>query len=165
MKIKLLIIIGLFSVYINSNSQINQLSINLDEIMYSELEYVKSAYEECLLNSCYGDSFYFKNWLDGLISEKNQNYSESLEYYQLAYNYKRYELYTYDIEFSIGRIQLKYGNIDLGKKYLREFITNAKNDLNCEEQMWGFTEESRKILINKIKQATLLINKFDLGKQ
>jgi tetratricopeptide (TPR) repeat protein len=138
------------------HAQTSNYAKEITEILNIELKIVEKAYLDCISGPCYGDSIYFKNWLDGLVSEKNENYKEARIFYKKAYDFTRFELSNYDIELSLGRLEIKAGNPSLGKEYLQKFVKNAKNDLQ-NQNMWGFTEEGEKELKLKIEYAEKLI--------
>jgi hypothetical protein len=132
----------------------------LNGLVESELKSVQKAYDDCLINRCYGDSIFFKNWLDGLNCEKGNRYDEALKLYLKAYHCERFEMATYDLEYSLGRVEIRQGNISKGKDYLGKFIANATNDLNNEDSMWGFTEEAENELKSRISQARDLVKEY-----
>ena len=157
-----MIIVLLLVLCINSNTsaQTNNNDKELIELMNIEFKIVEQAYADCISGPCYGDSIYYKNWLDGLLCEKNEEYNDAIEFYKKAYNYDRFELSTYDIEFSLGRVEIRAGNHATGKQYLKKFIINADNDLHNEYSMWEFSEEAEKELETKIEYAKKLIEKY-----
>jgi tetratricopeptide (TPR) repeat protein len=152
MYIKLINILLLLSYSLLSYTQTSNNNVEIAKILDIELKIVEKAYLDCISGPCYGDSIYFKNWLDGLVCEKVEDYTKARTFYKKAYDYPRFELSNYDIELSLGRLEMRVGNYSLGKEYLQKFIKNAKFDLD-NQYMWGFTEEGKKQIRLKIDYA------------
>ncbi len=130
----------------------------INEIFYYEFKEVESLYKNCMNNPCYGDSVFYTAWYTGLKAEQDNNTPHAIENYLIALNFPRFELSTYEVKLSLGRAEIIRGNIDIGIKYLLEFISEAKAVINNDgESMWGLTEIGEKVLIHKILFARRLI--------
>jgi hypothetical protein len=159
-KIYIILIIILFAnkVFPQAGKTENMFNL-LAEMEYKEL---KSLYADCLVNPCHGDSLFFKTWLDGLENEMNNNLIKASEYYDKALHFQRFELSSYEVGFSLGRIEIRKGNINKGIEILNVYLINADKDLNPtdEYQMWGLTEEGIEKIQLKIKYAKDIIKKY-----
>ncbi len=127
------------------------------ESLEYEFGIIERLYKDCMEKPCYGDSTYYDAWYKGIIAEKNDEVEEAIENYLKAINFTRFELSTYEVKLSLGRIELIKRNLENGKKLLSEFIVEANTDINDEESMWGLTEEGIKELNDKIAFANRLL--------
>jgi hypothetical protein len=129
-----------------------------------EMEYnnLKTKYTDCLTQPCYGDSLFFKTWLDGLENEMKNDFSKASEYYKKAILLPRFELSTYEVGYSLGRVEILIGNITEGTKILNKYLKDADKDLNDENAMWGLSEELVKEVKLKIKYANELIMRYKM---
>jgi hypothetical protein len=127
-----------------------------------EMEYnnLKTVYADCLTQPCYGDSLFFKTWLDGLEKEMTNDFLKASEYYKKAILIPRFELSTYEVGYSLGRVEIQLGNIKEGTRILSRYLTDAEDDLNDENAPWGLTEELVKEIKLKIKYANELILRY-----
>ena len=137
----------------NSNDFVSKLA----EMEYSQL---KSTYADCLTKPCYGDSLFFKTWFDGLENEMKRDFTKASEYYKKAILIPRFELSTYEVGYSLGRVEILLGNITEGTKILNKYIKDANKDLNDESAMWGLSEGLVKETKLKIKYANELIMRY-----
>jgi hypothetical protein len=126
--------------------------ISIKDLAIMEFQKLKNTYANCIKkpSECYGDSLFFKTWLDGLEYELNSNLVKASEYYNKALLIRRYELSSYEVGYSLGRVELLKGNTKLGISILNKYLKDAIKDLNDENAMWGLTDDAKK----EIKQKT-----------
>ena len=131
----------------------------LVEMEYKEL---KSLYADCLVNPCYGDSLFFMIWLDGLENEMNNNLIKASECYTKALHIQQFEISSYEVGFSLGRVELRKGHITKGIEILNEYLIKAEKELNLNNgyPMWGQTNESVKAIQLKMEYAKDLIKRY-----
>jgi hypothetical protein len=132
-------------------------------VLDSEYVEVEKLYNDCMIGSCYGDSTYYTSWYIGLKYERDCDYYNANEQYGIALKYNRFEMGTYEIYYSIGRLELSFGKCESGKNNLLKFISGANADLTNDEPIWGFTEVSAKELNEKIDMANALIKKIKVA--
>jgi hypothetical protein len=157
-SLKLTVLFLLISFVVQS--QTNDNSNLLNELLEFEFDNVEKLYKDCMLNPCYGDSTYYTAWYIGLKAENDINLDLAIDNYLIALNFKRFELSSYEVKLSLGRAEIKKGNNEKGIQYLSEFICDAEKDINNEDSMWGLTEEGKKEINDKISFANRLIEKY-----
>lgn len=118
---------------------------------------VKSQYEASLNNGSEGDSLFYNLWYRGLKLEKNKHYIDATEKYEKALHVDRPELSSYDVKFSIGRLELLKGLPAKGTTFLYEFISEAQKEIDGENVMWSVTEKGKKQLNKKVELALELM--------
>ncbi|MFD2586030.1 hypothetical protein ACFSQJ_03765 [Croceitalea marina] len=118
---------------------------------------VKSQYEASLNNGYEGDSLFYDLWYRGLKLEKNKHYIDATEKYEKALHVERSEVSSYEVKFSIGRLELLKGLPAKGTTFLYEFISEAQKEIDGENMMWSLTEKGKKQLNKKIELAEELL--------
>jgi len=126
-----------------------------------EYNKLRTVYSDCLTQPCYGDSVFYKTWLDGLEKEMKSDYLKASEYYKKAILIPRFELTTYEVGFSLGRVEIQLGNIKEGIRILKKYLNDADNDLKDENAPWGLTEDLVKEIKLKKKYANELIVRYE----
>jgi hypothetical protein len=153
----IVLLIALLSV--KTYSQTDNSNEFLNKLVEMEYNQLKTMYADCLTQPC-GDSLFFKTWLDGLEIEMKSDFTKASEYYKKAISIPRFELSTYEVGFSLGRVDIRIGNIAEGTKILNKYLKDAHKDLNDENAMWGLSEELVKEINLKIKYANELILRY-----
>jgi len=142
-------------------SQSDDLIKFIKTLSSKELVSIQAVYADCVSNpgNCYGDSLFYKTWLDGLENEVANKLDKAVDFYNKALKISRFELSTYEVNYSLGRIEILKGNIEKGIEILNRFITKAKAEINDENSMWGFSEDGLKDMNQTIDNAKKLILK------
>lgn len=157
-KCSLILLIVLLSLKsFSQTDSSNEFFRKLVEMDYNKL---KSKYADCLTQPCYGDSLFYKTWLDGLENEMKNDFPKASKCYKNAILIPRFELSTYEVNYSLGRVEILIGNITEGIKILNKYLKDADRDLNDENAMWGLSEEGKKEIKLKIKYANELIIRY-----
>ena len=142
-------------------SQWDDLRNSIKDLSSHELRNIKALYSDSSTNpdNCYGDSLFYKTWLDGLEYEVKNNLDKAVDFYNKALKISRFELSTYEVMYSLGRTEILRGNTRKVIDILNGFISRANADLNDENPMWGFSEDGLKKMKQKIYNAKQLILK------
>lgn len=141
--------------------QNDSIKVLIKDLLNKELIIIKTIYTECITQpeKCYGDSLFYKTWLDGLENELRNNLENAVVFYNKALSISRFELSTYEVMYSLGRIELLRGNTKKGIEILNRFIMEANDEINDDNAMWGFSDEGLKQINQKIENSKQLINK------
>jgi len=160
MKYKSILILLMLILSFKSSSQVDKSDEFFKKLAEIEYNNLKTIYADCLAQPCYGDSLFFKTWLDGLENEMKNDFIKASEYYKKALLIPRFELSTYEVGYSLGRVEIRKGNITEGIKILNKYLKDADKDLNNDDGMWGLSEEGVKEIKVKIKYANELIMRY-----
>jgi tetratricopeptide (TPR) repeat protein len=104
-----------------------------------------------------GDMKYFGFWKDGITEELDGNFKKAIDYYTKALNTKRYEISSYEVKLSLGRVYLQLNQKKKAKQMLDEFKAEAQKDLNGEDVEWGLTDEAKEALSRDIEDCDYLL--------
>lgn len=85
--------------------------------------------------------------------EKANQFEDAIGHYIEAYKVERYEVSSYEALLPMGRAYFLNQDIQKAKDILEKFIKEAED----QPDMWGPTEEGKKILQNDIEFAKWLI--------
>jgi hypothetical protein len=157
-KCTLILLIIILS--LKSYSQTDSSNELFRKLVVMEHNQIKAIYADCIKQPCYGDSLFYKTWLDGLEKEMESDFLKASEYYKNAISIPRFELTTYEVRFSLGRVEIQLGNIKEGTRILDRYLKDAEDDLNDENAPWGLTEDLVKEIKLKIKYANELITRY-----
>lgn len=111
-----------------------------------------------------GDSAFFSNWLKGANEELEGNYKKAAEYYTNALKTKRYEISSYEVKLSLGRLYMQMNEKEKARKMLTEFKMEAQRDLSGEEVEWGLTDEAKESLAMDIEDCNYLLRMLENSK-
>jgi hypothetical protein len=154
-KYALILLIELLS--LKSFSQTDSSNELFRKLARMEYDNLKTVYADCIIHPCYGDSLFFKTWLDGLENEMKNDFLKASECYKKAILIPRFELSTYEVGYSLGRVEIQLGNITEGTRILKKYLSDADNDLNDEDAPWGLSDDLVKEIKVKMKYANELI--------
>lgn len=104
-----------------------------------------------------GDMKYYSLWKEGVTEELDGNYKKAADYYTKALNTKRYEISSYEVKLSLGRVYLQLNQKKKAKQMLDEFKTEAQKDLTGEDVEWGLTDEAKESLSRDIEDCNYLL--------
>ncbi|PIB38407.1 hypothetical protein [Maribacter sp. 4G9] len=138
--------------------QVNPSTKILEKAFDFDFKSVEEQYKACLNNGCEGDSLYYDFWYRGLKLEKNKHYIDARDNYEKALHLERSEISSYEVKFSIGRLELLKGMGAQGTTFLYEFISEAQKEINGENVMWSLTEKGKNQLNEKVELALELMS-------
>ena len=104
-----------------------------------------------------GDIKYYNFWKSGINEELEGNYKKAVDYYTKALNTKRYEISSYEVKLSLGRVYLQLNQKKKAKQMLDEFKVEAQKDLTSEDVEWGLTDEAKESLSRNIEDCDYLM--------
>lgn len=108
-----------------------------------------------------GDSIFYTLWKAGAQEELDGDYKRAMSYYISALKTKRYEISSYEIKLSLGRLYLQLNDKEKARKMLLEFKQEAKKDLSGDEVEWGLTDEAKEALSRDIEDCDYMLGMLD----
>lgn len=134
-------------------------------MIQEEISYVKKILESLEKDKGQdwypGDSIFYTNWLNGANEELAGNYKKAAEYYLKSLKTKRYEISSYEVKLSLGRVYIQMNEKEKALKMLTEFKKEAQQDLSGEEVEWGLTEEAKEALTMDIEDCNYLLKMIE----
>ncbi len=166
MRKSFILLIVLFSGCQRSNTISTEESENLFKPMVQEeITYVsrnQEGLEKDKGKEWYkSDSIFFSYWEKGADEELSGNFKKAIDYYIKALNTKRYEISTYEVKLSLGRVYLQTNEKEKARKMLTEFKKEAQKDLTGEEVEWGLTDEAKEALTRDIEDCDYLLGMIE----
>lgn len=107
------------------------------------------------------DSVFYTNWLKGANEELEGDLKDAVSFYTKAMNTKRYEISSYEVKLSLGRVYLQLDEKEKARQMLTEFKEEAKKDISGEEVEWGLTEEAKESLMRDIEDCDYMLGMLD----
>jgi tetratricopeptide (TPR) repeat protein len=150
----------------NSNSPSVSVSENIFKPMIQqEIDYVDRNIEGLRADKgkewYSGDSIFYTLWKTGAKEELDGNYKKALSYYIAALKTKRYEISSYEVKLSLGRLYIQLNDKDKARKMLLEFKQEAKKDISGDEVEWGLTDEAKEALSRDIEDCDYMLGMID----